>query len=97
MRNELENMHRWARTKIDAGSEPPWAWYQYMKLVETCDAILMGMAATITTENSPQSELQSGGASPTSGLHLSARYRSIPSRWAIGTDAHVTHSLPTFL
>lgn len=55
MRDELENMRRWARTKIDAGSEPPWAWYQYMKLVETCDAILMGMAASVTTENSPQS------------------------------------------
>jgi hypothetical protein len=25
----------WASRKVEAGSEPPWAWYQYMKLIET--------------------------------------------------------------
>jgi hypothetical protein len=58
MREELENVCRLARAKIDAGAEPPWAWYQYMKLVETCDAILTGMAATVTAE---QSEPQPSG------------------------------------
>lgn len=60
MRDELENVRRWAQAKIDAGAEPPWAWYQYMKLVETCDAILTGMTATVTMENLPQSELRPG-------------------------------------
>src|SRR5580704_4588576 len=35
MREELERIRDWAKTKIQGGSEPPWAWYQYMKLVET--------------------------------------------------------------
>jgi hypothetical protein len=60
MRDELEKVSRWAQSKIDAAAEPPWAWYQYMKLIETCDAILLGMAATTTMESSPRSEPQSG-------------------------------------
>ena len=51
---ELLRARQWAKDKIDAGSEPPWAWYQYMKLIETIDAIVDGMAAT-TTDNSRQS------------------------------------------
>ena len=51
---ELRRMRQWAQEKIDAGSEPPWAWYQYMKLIEVIDAILGGMAVT-TTVNSQQS------------------------------------------
>jgi hypothetical protein len=50
---ELNTLREWAHNKIDAGSEPPWAWYQYMKLIEAIDAILGGMAVT-TTENSQQ-------------------------------------------
>jgi hypothetical protein len=53
-RTELIRIREWAHNKIDAGSEPPWAWYQYMKLIETVDAILEGMDVT-TTENSRQS------------------------------------------
>ena len=45
MREELERIREWADAKIAAGQEPPWAWYQYMKLRETLDAILAGMAA----------------------------------------------------
>ena len=57
---ELQRIRDWAQSKIDAGSEPPWAWYQYMKLIETIDAIRQGMAST-TTVNSRQSEERSGG------------------------------------
>jgi hypothetical protein len=32
----------WAKDKVRAGREPPWAWYQYMKLVEAVDAIRQG-------------------------------------------------------
>jgi hypothetical protein len=60
MKEDLERIRAWAQSKIQGGSEPPWAWYQYMKLVETCDAILAGQAATATRENLPQSPEHSG-------------------------------------
>jgi hypothetical protein len=52
---ELQRLRHWAHEKIDAGSEPPWAWYQYMKLIESIDAILQGAECTTTTENLQQS------------------------------------------
>jgi hypothetical protein len=58
MRDELERVRKWADAKIQGGSEPPWAWYQYMKLIETVDALLRGMDATVTMESSPRSESQ---------------------------------------
>ena len=59
MEAELRKVREWATGKLATGDEPPWAWYQYMKLRETLDAILDGMAAT-TTEHSPQSAEHSG-------------------------------------
>jgi|SRR5215472_7349748 len=54
-RGELERVRAWADTKIATGEEPPWPWYQYMKLRETLDAILAGMdAVTPQTESSPR-------------------------------------------
>jgi hypothetical protein len=35
----------WAEDKVAAGREPPWAWYQYMKLIETVNAIRYGRLA----------------------------------------------------
>lgn len=61
-KTELERVREWANAKIATGDEPPWAWFQYMKLRETLDAILAGMAA-VTTESSPQS-------APRPGAHL---------------------------
>jgi hypothetical protein len=58
MREELERIRDWADAKIQGGSEPPWAWYQYMKLIETIDAIVVGMDATVTMESSQQSASQ---------------------------------------
>jgi hypothetical protein len=55
MRQTLESVRLWANDKIAAGEDPPWAWYQYMKLRETLDAILQGMNAA-TTARSPQSD-----------------------------------------
>ena len=52
---ELRRVRDWADAKIATGAEPPWAWYQLMKLRETLDAILAGMDAVMPqTENSPQ-------------------------------------------
>ena len=60
MREQLEQVRAWADAQIATGEEPPWAWYQYMKLRETLDAILAGEAATTQqTASSPQSEPRS--------------------------------------
>jgi hypothetical protein len=56
MDKQLEEIRDWARAKIASGQEPPWAWFQYMKLVETVDAILGSQDCVITTENSRQLE-----------------------------------------
>ena len=45
-RDELQGVRDWANGKLATGAEPPWAWYQYMKLRETVDAILAGMEST---------------------------------------------------
>lgn len=50
----------WAQEKLQGGSEPPWAWYQYMKLTETIEAILKGMDSISPTGSSQQSEQRSG-------------------------------------
>lgn len=59
MRQQLEEVRTWAQEKIASGAEPPWAWFQYMKLVETVDAILGGQSS-VTTESSPQPEQRPG-------------------------------------
>jgi hypothetical protein len=61
MRAELEKIREWADSKITSGSEPPWAWFQYMKLRETLDAILGGMAATTTVNLPPREGHQETG------------------------------------
>ena len=86
MRQELERVKEWAAAKIQGGSEPPWAWYQYMKLIETVDAILQGMASTIPMESLPQSESQSGG-------HL----RLVDSTYPQDTAQHRPVGLPVQL
>jgi hypothetical protein len=53
-KDHLRAIRQWADDKLAQGSEPPWAWYQYMKLRETLDAILAGMEAT-TPLGSPES------------------------------------------
>ncbi len=57
--HHLNEVRQFAKDKIASGQEPPWAWYQYMKLLETIDAISGGMDCTATMENLPQSAMQS--------------------------------------
>jgi hypothetical protein len=59
MDNKLRDVRDWAKSKIATGIEPPWAWYQYMKLIETVDAILGGEKTAIPMENSRQSDMRS--------------------------------------
>jgi hypothetical protein len=58
METKLQEVQAWAKAKIASGQEPPWAWFQYMKLVETLDAILESQVCT-TTENSQQADAHS--------------------------------------
>jgi len=53
---ELRRIRHWAGAKIASGQEPPWAWYQYMKLVETLDAIIAGMGVVAADQH-----VQTGG------------------------------------
>lgn len=54
MKRQLEEVRKLAQAKLDARQEPPWSWYQYMKLVETCNAILAGINTTRQTGSSLQ-------------------------------------------
>ena len=63
-RDELQRVRDWADAKIATGEEPPWAWFQYMKLREVLDQMMAGMTA-VRTENLQQSVLHSE-----SGLRL---------------------------
>ena len=40
----------WAEDRVASGREPPWAWYQYMKLIETVAAIQTSRAAASAGE-----------------------------------------------
>lgn len=82
IRADLERLREWADDKIGAGSEPPWAWYQYMKLRETLDAILCGMDAVSPTGNLLQSVPRPGN-----GLQLVASNtrRDTARRRRVGT------------
>ncbi len=51
---DLHEIRDWVNNKLEAGQEPPWAWFQYMKLRENLDAILESQGAT-KTENLLQS------------------------------------------
>lgn len=59
MKAKLEEVREWAKSKIASGAEPPWSWYQLMKLIEAVDTILEGQAC-ITTENSQRVEARPG-------------------------------------
>lgn len=57
--NKLQEIRQWAQAKIDGGQEPPWAWFQYMKLIENIDVILAGNEAT--KPMGEQNAVQAGG------------------------------------
>jgi len=59
----LELCRHWAEGRVATGNEPPWAWYQYMKLIETVSAIQTSRAAV----------------SPAGGGTLAVRERPAPS------------------
>jgi hypothetical protein len=66
-KTDLERVRDWAIQKLATGAEPPWSWYQLMKLREATEAILAGMAVTQPMAESRESALRQGG-----GLRLAA-------------------------
>ncbi len=61
--DELQRVRDWADEKVTQGGDPPWAWYNYMKLRESLDAILSGKRATapvIVPEVSPEEAKHQG-------------------------------------
>lgn len=58
---ELQRVRQWAGDRIATGAEPPWSWFQLMKLRETLDAILDSMEATRTVNSPPPAEHQGSG------------------------------------
>lgn len=48
-RAALEHSRDYAREKIAAGTEPPWMWYEYMKLDEAVRKILNDKVMEIPT------------------------------------------------
>ena len=59
-KSDLECVRDWAIAKIQEGNEPPWSWYQLMKLREALEAILTGMAVTQPMEDSQGSASRRG-------------------------------------
>jgi hypothetical protein len=69
IKKDLNNVLEWSKAKIRIGNEPPWAWYQYMKLNETIEAILKGMAS-IESYDPTKGCLQQSAKHQGSGLRL---------------------------
>lgn len=44
-------VREWADEKLTRGDEPPWSWFQLMKLREALDGVLSGMDAVSPTGN----------------------------------------------
>jgi hypothetical protein len=58
---DLERVRDWAIEKLTTGNEPPWSWYQLMKLREASEAILAGMEVTQPTAGLRGLEPHQGG------------------------------------
>jgi len=63
----LKATQEWAQARMAGGQEPPWSWYQLMKLNEALDEILASINATSPTGHSQQS-----GRRPETHLRLVA-------------------------
>jgi hypothetical protein len=73
---DLQKVRDWAHSKLATGDEPPWAWYQYMKLQETLDAIIGGMSSWVTPEESTKESLRQEEQRQGKHLRLVADKRS---------------------
>ncbi len=60
IKKELEGVLAWAKEKAHDESNPPWAWFQYMKLIEATETVLQSLGSTITTGSLQQSVQRQG-------------------------------------
>jgi hypothetical protein len=60
MKAELERVRDLAIEKLTTGNEPPWSWYQLMKLREASEALLAGMEVTQPTASLQEPEPRRG-------------------------------------
>lgn len=74
---DLERVRAWARGKLANGEEPPWAWYQYMKLVEAIDFLRAGRSVTKPLQDSAGSP--ESGSQPENDLRPPAEVVSLDS------------------
>ena len=51
-RSDLEHIRELAIARLATGREPPWVWYQLMKLREASEALIAGIDVTQPTEDS---------------------------------------------
>jgi hypothetical protein len=49
-RLHLQRLKQWAEERIQGGTEPPWAWYNYMKLIEASNGIIESLDCTTTVD-----------------------------------------------
>jgi hypothetical protein len=59
IQKRLLEVQGWARENLKRNDNPPWAFYQYMKLIETTEAILNSIASAVTTMPKPEGLQQS--------------------------------------
>ena len=81
MKQQLSRVRDWAHKKVRSGEEPPWSWYQYMKLIEASETILDGLDAA-RTERAPQSRRlspESSRVEPENGRKAGANASSLES------------------
>ena len=57
---DLERVREWAIERLTTGNEPPWSWYQLMKLREASEALLAGMETTQPTVSLQESAPRRG-------------------------------------
>lgn len=54
IKTDLERIRDLAVERLSTGSEPPWVWYQLMKLREASESLIEGMDATQPTVDSQE-------------------------------------------
>jgi len=69
-RAELERVKEWAVDRLTTGNEPPWSWYQLMKLREASEALLAGMATQPTADLPEPAERLGAGLRLVGGADL---------------------------
>ena len=64
MQNQLDDIADWARRRIRAGEEPPWAYYKLMQLLDAIEGLREDCPITQRMGNSLRSEVPPDGDRP---------------------------------